>query len=196
MPQITYEQFKKSLPWAGAALLLMFVFLLGFSMGLNSGKQALTAAFETGFQEAKTRAEAAGFLPVAAEMNQLHGFIAAVGDGEITVEADQTVRNPLEDPAPPQRRVKLATTTTIKISSPKTLAERGEAATAFEATLKKYERGEISERPEVPSSQNIEDGEVKDLRVGQEISVSSLTDIYRAPEFTASDIIIMMPAVE
>lgn len=170
--------------------------LFGANLG-EKGKSDLSEkynapdTFQAGWDAAKKKVEETPYIPVATgqeEVKSIKGRIAAVGDGQITIEA--RLFNPLDDEKLKFRTVKIDENTEIIIREEKDMEAIRKEQEEYNKKMDEFRQGKITVMPEVPEVNTEKKAAIQDLKEDDVVTVESAENIREALEFKASKIVV------
>lgn len=147
--------------------------------------------FQAGWEAARKKVEETPYIPVATgqeEVKSIKGRIAAVGDGQITVEA--RLLNPLDDEKLKFRTVKIDENTEIIIREDKDMEAIRKEQEEYNKKMDEFRQGKITVMPEAPEVNTEKKAAIQDLKEDDVVTVESAENIREAPEFRASKIVV------
>lgn len=169
---------------------------LGYALGVSRAKAQYQTGFEAGFAEAKVKVEASGLFGRGGQKVQsLSGQVTRVEADSIVLKVPQTVRNPLDEPAPLERTVKVTPETRILFMIRKSIEETRAMMEAFRAAREAYSKsvgeGNPMPPPRPPMPQEEREGKLSEIEAGAHLEVRATEDILRAASFPAVEIRMM-----
>lgn len=180
------------------ALLLVGLALIGGSFfagwkigGQNENKKG----YDKGYADAKAKVEGANLFGTAAlALLSLSGTITSVGDGFIDINVPQTVKNPLDEPAPTTRRVNVTADTKIILEVAKTPTEIQKEREKYDKAFEDYretvqKQGDSGPIPLLPQNSERKEVTLSELETGMSVTVISASDVTRTATFTATEIV-------
>lgn len=192
-----------------SALLVVFAFgfgiWIGYGMGyktpfnpaLEAAKESADDSFDAGWRAAQQKVAESSANISQPEVHTLNGNITKLGGGEFTMNSTYKPRNPIADPAPVERMVKITKGTKIYKKVRRTPAEFAEAHTQYREDMKKYREavleGDSSVRAPRPvlTDQNVL-VDAESFEVGQKVSVQNLSEnLEYSNTFTAEVVYII-----
>jgi len=186
---------RKALFILSGTILLTFVFLLGYLVGLNQLGSQKDADYETVASDIKEKLVETGLLPPVVKTNSVSGKVTVVGANFLELEALQVINSPLEEPAPIQRRVAVGADTEIVKSTPKTMEEIEADSRAFQVEQEKFDKivaaGDFEAiPPEPPPADKITEMSLADIMQGDHVYVTAANDITYATDIAATKIVV------
>lgn len=174
-------------------LLLFFAFLAGYGWG---AKSPADGGYQAGYEAARQKLAATGMFRTT-EIKSLVGTVASVGEASVDITTAPQPTNPLDDPLPSSRRVLVGSDTKLHRSEAKSNEEMKADLAAYADEMKKYDAdmkaGKVATFPSVPSSYEIVEIELSDIKTGDQISVTAAEDISYQESFTATEIVATQP---
>ncbi|MDD5251510.1 MAG: hypothetical protein PHT12_02650 [Patescibacteria group bacterium] len=181
---------RKYVPWLAAAVVVAVAYATGYAVGST---HPTDGGFAAGYASAQKKIADSRIFPENVAIHRLAGKVVTVGTDSLVIEANQTVRNPLDEQAPTQRTIKVGPDTKLYRAEALTSAELAKAAEEFNAAQRQYAAdlaaGKTPVRPTPPSRTRQTEIKLSDLRAGQTLTVMvAKEDILRAASFTADEI--------
>lgn len=183
---------------AGALILAVVALGLGFYAGfVMGGKQQWGVGYSAGVASAKkdlaARIDASlGAIPPAEDVKSVTGTVIEKTGDAVIIETAQLVRDPLAEPAPVRRTVRVTAGTTVTVAEPvpqaKLTALEAEFRAKQDAYLKDLAAGKQGTAPTAPSPLAEREGKTDDIAVGQEVTVTAKDGILRASTIDAVSI--------
>ncbi|MEY4744375.1 MAG: hypothetical protein RL272_320 [Candidatus Parcubacteria bacterium] len=185
-----------------ALALLLVVLSLGTGYGLAAQIQ-WKGGYETGkkdgFDAGKAAAKAdyaqrfASLYPAGPARHDLRGEVVDVGSDYIELTVPQLVQNPIEDPAPTARKVRITAQTKILLRKLRPAEDASKEQQAYMALMKKYNddlaRGVKNPAMPAPPAPFTETAaSLSDIQKGMMVEVSATEDVTRSAEFAADRI--------
>lgn len=169
--------------WAAALVAALVVgFLAGYGLGRASlGSSAAGRTYQDGYEAAKAKLRASGLVPMnPTSLQSLSGQIKSVDGNSFVMTSTLRSINPLEElSVPEERTVTLAASAKIYRQSAIAPAELQKRMTAFQETLK------TGKPSEPPPPYDVSEITLKDLKVGDSVSVEADHDILTQTSFEA-----------
>lgn len=173
-----------------AVLLFGATFVAGYMVGTTKGGQGgsgYDAGYATGVAAISAKMEASGLLPETVEVKTINGTVVSIDESSMVIEVPQLVRNPLAEPAPTTRTVRLGEATTVAELLPKTAEELRKEFDAAIGSSKKPD-GERTMPPPPPLPFTKKAMKLSDIEIGAMVAVTAAEDILRAETFDAMEI--------
>lgn len=197
MPDINLPANGKKLPLLAVAAAVIALALgggLGYSAGVAKSKAEYKSGYDTAWAEAKTKvSESRFFTRGPSSTTIMTGRVLTIGKNELTMEVPQTVQNPLENPAPTTRTVRVSADTKIigLIALPQ--EEVRTLQDAYRAEQEKFMADlragkQATAPPQAPQLFEQKDLSLADLAVNNTIVVTAADDISLAESFPAVSI--------
>jgi hypothetical protein len=177
--------------------------VIGYAGGalIHGGRQwraGHDAAYAEAQKDLAAKLEMSGLLPEAAPIFSLDGKVTEADGTSLAVEVPQINRNPLAENTPTVRRVTLAENGRVVVRRTLTPGEYAAAAAKFQAERDEFLKGMDTDNPGRPPSPPPaymeETATFADLKVGDNITITSASDIRLATDI-AADVIGVNPAV-
>lgn len=179
-------------------VILVVVAAVGIAVGAFAGMSlGGSKQFEAGKMAAKeelsAKLTASGLLPPEFPTYSLTGTVGTVGSDSFTLEVQQSVRNPLAEPAPTMRTVKVSAETKIVQVSARPAEDYQKELEQFNKDYQKFitdiNAGKTGVTPPAqPSPVDRKDISLSELQAGSVVSVTASEDVFRAAAFTATEV--------
>ncbi len=186
---------KKAYVGLIAVVILSAVFLVGYSLGAGQAASQIGSSYQDGFNAAHQKLIDTGVVARDQVVTQIAGQVASVSGDTIVIDVPQLVADPLADPAPTERTVKIGSDTKIAKIMPKTDKTAAADEAAYDAALKKFEASGAKGAPPVPPLPEQESAiTASDIQVGDRVTVGAAGDILRAESIDALSIKVLTAA--
>lgn len=184
--------FKILIITAGLFVLLSAAFYAGYALVPEGsipvlGTGGCGKSYQDGWNAAQEKLEQSGILrPEPAEIFSLSGTITNISGNTISIKADPVVVNPLAEPAPESRKIVITPNTKIIKQSPRSPEELNAEQEKYRSEITNLEPDAAPPTPPSPFTE--EELEITDLKVGDNISVTSEENIKSSSQFEAIEI--------
>ncbi len=163
----------------------------GYWLGSRTSADQYKAGHDAGLNEAKQKVDAAGLFSSPGGMTVISGTVENVSGDSLTVRVPQTVRNPLAQPAPELRTVKLGEGAKVVTIGPKDAATQKKELDAYNEAQKRLSEalmaGERNPPPPPAPPTPFAEQEIKfsDIAKGASVTIESGSDLTSAETITA-----------
>jgi hypothetical protein len=183
MPQNASAGRGRSSPsqrWIFILILVAAGFLVGAITGLLAGYRQ---GKSDEMRAVTSRMTASGAFPKSLPLHSLNGTVIAVSSDGFEIQVMQTVRNPLANPAPLTRTVKVTASTKMTETVRKSDAEFKADVDAFQLALKNAAPGTPAVPPQPFTEKTVA---LSDIQEGMRVFVTSDVDLTTAASITAT----------
>jgi len=174
--------------WVVALVALIIGLAVGYGMGRvtlgPSTGTGVKGTYEDGYNAAKAKLLQSGvFPPTMTEVKSLSGQVKSVGDNSFVLTTNLRSPNPLEElTAPADRTVTLASDAKVYRQTPLSPDEFQKEMAAFQKSMSSGEPGTP------PTPYKTEEITLKDLKVGDTVTVEADTNILSEASFAATKV--------
>ena len=191
-PETKHSSAKMAYTALIGIILIIGVFLLGYSLGSKQVKQQSDVSFAAGVESAKMKLQQAGILPPAAVIKDLDGTVTAVGSDSFEMDTAVAAANPLEEAPPAHRVVQIDPNTKLFKVTAKTAEQQAQDMKDFTAARDQFEKdaraGKTTKPPTPPDMTVSAPIKLSDLKKGDRVTVAAAADIASAGSFTATEV--------
>ncbi|MEK7606624.1 MAG: hypothetical protein AAB444_00265 [Patescibacteria group bacterium] len=176
---------------AGSALIVGFGagILITLPFATTKISPQYDEGFQAGFEDARLKLAQANILPPEQEeLTSISGIIISIRDNVLQIQANPTVLNPLEPPAPVDRTILISPTTALSRLIQKSPEAFSKEQTAWIAAFSKRKPGEAPPLPPSPAAEQTIT--IADIKTGDRITATADQNIKMLQKFEAKTITI------